>query len=526
MVPMFLFIMGFCTLVPGSYALHLSKPVLQGPSHAPEKSIIEYFCEVPDKPENLTILYELFTENNKDRPTGEYTSTHSEKANFPLKTKLSYEGPIVCKASGFNNSDIVPAYSNSIDFRIFYPVSEAIISSPEELWEGQDLILVCNITAGTHVSYNWRINNVAVGVPYDRTVNTLTIKNVAVHDAGNYTCEASNRFNETETFTSQSNAKDIVVKEYLSKPEISFSIVKDETITAQVTCQSFKGTPPINFTLYNDSVVLSRETTDSLKHTFSVAISLNQYMGTVHCHVSNEGNEAQSQPLRLEVVSVGGAVTMRREVDMASNFQVVGLKLFCKVDRGTLPQYYWYFNGNRLDERGTFYAVAWPDHSLLLLSVSPESSGVYHCEAGNKFENTSIVRSVKLPISKDELNRVPTKVVVTIFTCFSLLVAAVTACCFYGVIYRRRLSSSEYILDEAATEMDRLHEGDAETDSMTSDECNEVEEEDYLEDEDVVIEAKMDDSDQSYVESVEELISIVQELLKSTEPEKDSTSEP
>lgn len=83
------------------------------------------------------------------------------------------------------------------------------------------------------------------------------------------------------------------------------------------------------------------------------------------------------------------------------DFQVVGMVLRCKVERGTFPHYSWFLNNSRLLGRGGFYSVAWSDESVLALSVGQDSAGLYHCQASDRFDNSTSIRSPEMLISKE-----------------------------------------------------------------------------------------------------------------------------
>lgn len=84
---------------------------------------------------------------------------------------------------------------------------------------------------------------------------------------------------------------------------------------------------------------------------------------------------------------------MRLEKAVGQDFDVLGVWLFCRVKKGTFPQYYWFLNKSRLESQGSFYSTFYPDHSGLMVMLHPHSAsaGVYHCEAINSFDNTTSV---------------------------------------------------------------------------------------------------------------------------------------
>ncbi|XP_056097750.1 Fc receptor-like protein 5 isoform X2 [Rhinichthys klamathensis goyatoka] len=499
-----LILIGISVLYPRTGALDehkLDEPVLEGPSVALNGSIEYFYCEIPGIPASVPVLYELYVESNPGRMIAQYSSLSGELATFPLLIKSQHDGRLVCKASGHNNTDIQSSLSQGLDLKVIVPVEDVTIAphaASETVWEGQTLSLQCRESRGTYVSYEWLRNE----RPYDTTGDTLIIHRLSVQHTGNYTCVASNRFNDTMTF-SCSDVISVQVKEYVSKPEISLEVVKlgDAGFRAIVTCRSLKGSPLITFSLLNDTDVITKNTTEGTSAIFHVPVELNRVTGRVRCNASNEGNWVLSEPVNLTGESVGGAVTVRPVTHTGRDFQVVGLVLLCKVERGTFPQYRWFLNSTRLEGRGGFYAVAWSDDSALALSVGPDSAGFYHCEASDRFDNRTSVRSAKMLINKEVLNSVSPALVLVVLSCFALLNAAVMACCVYGVVLRRRYSGKHLLIKQRRKmEIAVKHEDEEEEDNYPFEEMLEGYEED------VVLADRTSDSAEDEDESVDETL--------------------
>lgn len=176
------------------------------------------------------------------------------------------------------------------------------------------------------------------------------------------------------------------------------------------------------------------------------------------------------------------------------DFQVIGVVLSCKVERGTFPHYSWFLNNSRLLGRGGFYAVSWSDESVLALSVGRDGAGFYHCQASDRFDNSTSIRSPKMLISKEELNTVSPLVVIVVFTSFALLNAAVIACCVYGLVLRRRYARKHPLVEERR-KMRSVDKQEDEDDKMS---------ESY--EEDVVRADRLSDSSEHEDQSVDESV--------------------
>lgn len=102
-------------------------------------------------------------------------------------------------------------------------------------------------------------------------------------------------------------------------------------------------------------------------------------------------------------VPVGGPVVLRYDYDIGENYAVIGVRLYCKAAKGSLPRYKWFLNKTLLHDRGSFYYVVDqpPGESILLLSVGRSSAGAYRCEVSDSFDNTTAITSKRLFISKE-----------------------------------------------------------------------------------------------------------------------------
>ncbi|XP_059184330.1 titin-like [Centropristis striata] len=483
----------------------LTRPVLFGPSEALVKSVVEFQCELKVYPENVAILFKLYKEDNRDKLLGEYTSLDKDAGSFPIVIRPYHEGPLECVAKAQNNSEILPTVSNTHYLKVVEPVKGAkisISSGQAEFFEGKTLELHCNLTAGNHVSYKWLLDGQPVSKSHFHyfVENRLLIYRTTSKDSGSYRCVASNTFNKTEVFTSESSEVVITVKDLVSRPNISFSVVKEGShiYSALVTCQSTKGTPPVTFSLYNRTELVANITVDDRNATFKVPLILGHHLGWLQCQANNGDQTEYSHWIPLEVVPVGGPVTMHYDHDVGENYAVVGLRFYCKAEKGSLQRHQWFLNETLLHDRGSFYYVVHqpPEQSMLLLSVGRSSAGTYHCEVSDSFDNTTAIRSKRLYMDKEVLNRLPLPVVAVVFGCFSALVLLVTVCCVASVGWRKQHGGKTLTF---------------EMEGMTVAEEDELDLSEYKEDADVVNAARGNESDQTSEASVDEWPLIEQE---------------
>ncbi|KAK1885745.1 Transmembrane channel-like protein 7 [Dissostichus eleginoides] len=410
----------FCCSKESSQSI-LGRPELMGPSVALVKSIADFHCKLEIYPKNVTILLQLHNSNN-------------------------HEGNLECVAKAQNNSDIEPTVSYTQYLKVLEPVKEAeiVVHSGPKFFEGKTLELYCKPSAGNHVSYTWLLNGLLVSPSRLRYVvdDHLLIYRTTSEDSGSYMCIATNHFNETDVFSSNSSEVVITVKDLVSIPDISFTVLKEDShnYSAVVACQTAKGSPPVTFSLYNRTELVANTTVDDRNATFKLPLVLDRPMGWLQCQANNGDRIEYSQWIPLEVVPVGGPVTMHYDYDIGENYVVTDLRFYCKAVKGSFPRYQWFLNKTLLHGRGSFYYVVnqHPGESILLLSVGRSSAGMYHCEVSDSFDNATTISSKRLYMDKEVLNRLSVLVVAVVFGCFTALVVLVSICCCIGVIYRRR----------------------------------------------------------------------------------------
>ncbi|XP_034467693.1 platelet endothelial cell adhesion molecule isoform X2 [Hippoglossus hippoglossus] len=433
--------LGLCYCRTDSNQTFLGIPQLFGPSEALLGEIVVFKCVMPNHPKNESVLLQLYNKDN-DKRLGESTSLSGEAGTFTLLIKLSHEGNLECLARAQNNSHTMPTVSRTHHLRVVGQV---------ELSEDENLELLCEITAGNHVSYKWQQNGqpISPSPSLHLSDNSLFISRTTSENIGYYTCMATNYYNQTVFSTSTSPDVEITVEDVVSAPDISFTVLKEDSYnySAVVTCESTIGTLPVTFSLYNRTELVANVTSDNRRAIFKLPLVLDQYSGELQCNADNGAQVAHSQWVPLEVVSVGGPVTMHYDSDIGENFAVIGLRLYCKVAKGSHPRYQWFLNKTLLHDKGSFYYVVDqpPEQSILLLSVGRSSAGTYHCQVSDSFDNTTAISSWEQYLDKEVLNRPPVYVVAVVFGCFTALILLVSVCCI-GVVYNRGLEMERRVV--------------------------------------------------------------------------------
>ncbi|KAM8843395.1 Fc receptor-like protein 3 isoform 2-T2 [Synchiropus picturatus] len=442
----FVSVLGLCCLIKESYLSFIGRPLLVAPTEAMLNSVVIVHCELPVYPKNESVLFQLFKTGDRSKLLGEFSSLNGEAAEIAMVIRWHHDGSLECVAKAQNNSAFQQTVSNTHRLRVIEPVKSAtvhVLSGPTEFLEGQSLKLSCSITAGSYVSYKWLLNGQLFPLSSlpDRP-DHLVINRTSRNNSGSYMCVATNQFNTSQVFTANSSDVLITVKELVSDVKISFTVMKETTqnYSAVVNCQALRGTPPITFRLFKETHLISSDTVDDMKATFRIPVVLDRHLGWFRCQADNGAQVASSLLLPIEVVAASGPVTLHYDTDTGENYAVIGLRLYCKAAKGSQLRYRWFLNSTRLPERGAFYQMVHqpPERSVLLLSVSRKSAGVYHCEVSDIFDNSTAFSSRRIPINKDALNRLPTSVVAVVFGSFTVVVLMVVICCSVGVAFRRK----------------------------------------------------------------------------------------
>ncbi|XP_028316489.1 uncharacterized protein LOC114471772 isoform X2 [Gouania willdenowi] len=442
-------LLGLCCQSTESSQPFLDFPLLSGPSQALLKKPVDFNCSAPRHPENIVIQLQLFKVGDRSKLLGEQTSLPGEVRVIPMVVTKNNEGYLECEASPQNKSryNIASVVSSPHYLKVIEPVKDAEIihSGSLEIFEGQTLKLDCKISAGNHVTYLWMHNGRPISqspFSYVRDEHFWIFRTTSEH-SGRYMCVATNAFNNKQVFTSNSSEVVITVKDLISDLEISFDVLKEDSqnYSALVTCHITRGSPPITFSLHNTKELVANVTTGNRSALFRVPVVLGQHTDWFQCQANNGDQTTYSEWMPIKVVPVAGPVMMHFDYDIGENYAIIGLRFYCKAAVGSHLQYRWFLNKTLLHQRGSFYYVEdqAPEQSILLLSVGVSSTGTYHCQVSDSFDNTTTIRSASRYLDKEVLNSLPVLVVAVVFGCFTTLISLVSICCCIGVVYRKRV---------------------------------------------------------------------------------------
>ncbi|XP_040002003.1 Fc receptor-like protein 5 isoform X2 [Xiphias gladius] len=422
----------------GSISLH---PVLTGPDMAYLGSRVAFRCIATDSTPPVT--YKLIRDGDVLIDTG--TDLQGDQpASFFLKVSATSEGSYHCNATTGGSTGV----SSIIKLSVVIPASNTRVISepfPPVTYEGSRIVLSCNVTKGSHLSYTWFFNRKEITPStspfFHLSGNKLVMEKVTLEHAGHYSCMAWSTVKDTRRFSSSTKVQ-VTVKAYVSKPKISFSISKEgASYHGNITCWSTRGSHPVNFSLSVDGKEEGSVTaSESLAAWFPVVLVPGLDMGVAQCRVKTEMQELMSEPLSLEVVPVGGDVKVEVEYLYRADSKLAATRLSCQVSRGTFPYISWLLNDSvlpsetRVDTRIQYilphFALADRRRTLVLTKLGPEESGYYRCRVRDSYDDSGPwVESVAVLVRVTE-DFMPSIEIFTIaFCCFLFLMMAVGVAC-------------------------------------------------------------------------------------------------
>ncbi|XP_071381264.1 Fc receptor-like protein 5 isoform X3 [Centroberyx affinis] len=382
----------------GSVSLY---PVLAGPDKAYLGSKVAFQCIAPGSSPPIT--YVLMKDSNVPITTG--TDLQGDQpATFFFKVAGSSEGSYSCRATAGGDTGV----SSSIRLLVVTPVSGTRLTSepfPPVAYEGSRLVLSCDVTRGSHLSYTWFFNRREVtssALPLLRPAgNKLVVEKVTSEHAGKYSCMAGTSMKENSRFSSSEEVQ-VTVKVHFSTPSISFTLSKEgDNYSGNVTCWSSSGSPPVTFyLLLDDKEAGSVTATESLVAWFPVAMVPGRDMGVAQCRAQNDVQQLLSEPLTLEVVPVGGRAKVEVEHLYTADSKMSAVRLHCQLSRGTFPYFTWLFNDSLLPTEthpdshipplvpNPHYAFTDQRRTLILPGLGPEESGYYRCRARDSYDDS------------------------------------------------------------------------------------------------------------------------------------------
>ncbi|XP_062046144.1 Fc receptor-like protein 3 [Lepus europaeus] len=357
------------------------QPVLTAsPTQPIEGGLMTLTCETQVHPQKSDVqLHFHFYRDDQGLQPG-----WSSSPDFQIPTTRKEDsGSYWCKAKTINNSIIKK--SPRLQIRVQrIPVSEVnleIRPHGGNLTEGEDMVLICSVTKGTGaVTFSWhRDGTVSLGRKTQHSLLAeLQVPAVKEYHAGRYYCAADN--NHVPVLSKWIT---VTVRIPVSRPVLTFRASGARTVVGDVVelhCEALRGSPPILYRFYHENVTLGNSSAPTGGGAaFNLSLTA-AHSGNYSCEADNGVGTERSHRVSLTVLVPVSRPVLTLVVPGA--WAVVGdvVELHCEALRGSPPILYRFYHedvtlGNSSAHTG--------GGATFNLSLTPEHSGNYSCEADN-----------------------------------------------------------------------------------------------------------------------------------------------
>nr|XP_045255804.1 Fc receptor-like protein 2 isoform X1 [Macaca fascicularis] len=182
-----------------------------------------------------------------------------------------------------------------------------------QVTEGQKLILLCSVTAGTgNVTFSWyrEATGTSLGMKTQHSLSAeLEIPAVKESDAGKYYCRADNGHESI-----QSKVVNIPVRIPVSRPVLTLRSPGAQTAVGdllELHCEALRGSPPILYRFYHEDVTLGNSSAPSGGGaSFNLSLTA-EHSGNYSCEADNGLGAHHSEAVP---VSISGPDGHRRDL--------------------------------------------------------------------------------------------------------------------------------------------------------------------------------------------------------------------
>ncbi|XP_077883979.1 Fc receptor-like protein 5 [Ictidomys tridecemlineatus] len=345
------------------------------------------------------ILFKFYHESVS---LGRSSTPSTGRASLGISLTTKHSGNYYCTAdNGYG-----PQRSEAVSLSVATAVSRPVLTlSPAENWllEGTRVTLHCEVQRGSPpILFKFYHESVSLGSSSTPSTGRASLGiSLTTKHSGNYYCTADNGYGPQ-----RSAAVRLSVLVPLSRPVLTLKNPSVQPVVGDVMelhCEALGGSLPITYTFYHEDVTLGSRNAHS-RGGASLSLSVTpEHSGNYFCEARNSAQTQRSDTMTLTVkIPVSRPVLTRRAPMLQP---VVGdvMELHCEALGGSLPiTYTFYHEDVTLGSREAHYRGG----ASLSLSVTPEHSGNYFCEATNSAQtqrSDTMTLTVKIPVSRPVL---------------------------------------------------------------------------------------------------------------------------
>ncbi|XP_053764833.1 Fc receptor-like protein 3 isoform X3 [Panthera pardus] len=265
------------------------------------------------------------------------------------------------------------------------PVSDVNLETQPpvgQLIEGEDLVLICSVAAGTGtVTFSWHREGSERSLGR-KTQNALSaelrIASVREQDAGRYYCAADNLDGPV-----LSKRIRITPRVPVSRPVLTIRGPRSQAVEGDVVelrCEAQRGSPPILYRFYHEDVPLGSSSAPSGGEA-SLNLSLTaEHSGNYSCEANNSLRVQRSKMVSLSITVPVSHPVLTLNPDVAQAMVGDVLELRCEAQRGSPPILYWFYHEDVILGNTS---APFGGGASFNLSLTTEHSGNYSCGADN-----------------------------------------------------------------------------------------------------------------------------------------------
>ncbi|XP_048968460.1 Fc receptor-like protein 5 isoform X5 [Canis lupus dingo] len=272
--------------------------------------------------------------------------------------------------------------SQKSQIHVEVPVSRPVLTlSPPraQALEGHRVTLHCETRRGsTPILYQFYHGDVLLKSSSTHTARASFSITLTAESSGKYSCTANNGFGPQ-----RSDTRSLSVTVPASRPVLTLRVPGTQAVVGDVMelhCEAHKGSPPILYRFYHDDVFLgSSSAASGGRASFNLFLTP-EHSGSYACEADNGlgAQRSDTASLKVTVPASRPVLTLRVPGTQA----VVGdvMELHCEAHRGSPPILYrFYYDDVFLGSS----SAASGGRASFNLSLTPEHSGSYACEADN-----------------------------------------------------------------------------------------------------------------------------------------------